>query len=81
MLNSEIKRTLNLRTATGIVVANMVGSGVFITSGIIAGMLPNSMWVMLCWVFGGVLAMMGSLCYGELATRMPVEGGGICLSS
>jgi len=70
-----MKRTVNLPTATGIVVANMIGSGVFITSGIIAGMLPSSIWVILCWVFGGFLALLGSLCYSELATRMPVEGG------
>ncbi len=70
-----MKRTIGLLTATGIVVANMIGSGVFITSGIIAGMLPNSMWVIACWIFGGFLALTGSLCYSELATRMPVEGG------
>ena len=75
MTNGEIKRTINLRTATGIVVANMIGSGIFITSGIIAGMLPNSFWIILCWTLGGFLALTGALCYSELASRMPFEGG------
>jgi len=75
MENCELKRTINLKTATGIVVANMIGSGIFLTSGIIAGMLPNSLWVIICWCIGGVLALIGSLCYSELATRMPYEGG------
>jgi len=75
MTSAKLKRTISLKTATGIVVANMIGSGIFITSGIIAGMLPNSIWVISCWVIGGVLALFGTLCYSELATRMPFEGG------
>lgn len=70
-----LEKSINLKTAIGIVIANMIGSGIFITSGIIAGMLPNSLWVILCWCFGGMLAIMGALCYSELATRMPYAGG------
>ncbi|MCF8303882.1 MAG: amino acid permease [Bacteroidales bacterium] len=71
----DVKRKINLKTATGIVVANIIGSGIFITSGLIAGNLPNSFWVLMCWVFGGIIAFLGALSYSELATRMPHEGG------
>jgi APA family basic amino acid/polyamine antiporter len=77
MVDSEgkLKREIGLLTATCIVIGNMIGSGVFVTSGIIAGKLPNSIWVMSFWFIGGVIAILGSLCYSELATRMPEEGG------
>ena len=74
MGNSEIKRRIGPLTATSIVVANMIGAGIFTTSGIMAANLPNSGWVILCWLLGGFIALAGALCYAELATRMPEEG-------
>jgi len=53
----------------------MIGTGIFTTSGMMAARLPGPNWVMLCWLFGGLIALSGALCYAELATRMPVEGG------
>jgi APA family basic amino acid/polyamine antiporter len=50
------KRTINLKSATGIVIANMIGSGVFVTAGIIAGKLPNPTWVLSFWIIGGIIA-------------------------
>jgi APA family basic amino acid/polyamine antiporter len=73
--STDIKRKIGLVTATSIVVANMIGAGIFTTSGILAGYLPGPPWVLLCWLAGGLLAMCGALCYAELATRMPEEGG------
>ena len=66
---------MGLFTATSIVVANMVGAGIFTASGIISGFLPGPGWVLGCWILGGMIAMTGALCYAELATRMPDEGG------
>jgi APA family basic amino acid/polyamine antiporter len=70
----EIKREIGTFTATSIVVANIIGAGIFTTSGILAGLLPGPGWVLLCWGFGGLIAISGALCYAELATRMPEEG-------
>jgi APA family basic amino acid/polyamine antiporter len=70
-----LRRDIGLITATSIVVANMIGTGIFTTSGIMAGYLPGPQWVLVCWILGGLLAMSGALCYAELATRMPEEGG------
>jgi APA family basic amino acid/polyamine antiporter len=69
-----VKRDIGALSATSIVVANIVGAGIFTTSGILAGMLPGPGWVLACWALGGLIAIAGSLCYAELATRMPEEG-------
>jgi len=73
--HNQIERKIGLFTATSIVVANMIGAGIFTTSGIMAANLPDSGWVILCWLVGGFIALAGALCYAELATRMPDEGG------
>jgi len=73
--NKPLQRKIGLTTATAIVIANMVGTGIFTTTGFIAGYLPNSMWVLFCWLLGGIIALSGALCYAELATRMPQVGG------
>jgi APA family basic amino acid/polyamine antiporter len=70
-----LERKLGAFTATAIVVANMIGTGIFTTSGLLAANLPSPGWVLLCWLFGGVIAIAGALCYAELATRMPEAGG------
>lgn len=71
----ELARSYGLVTATALVVANMVGSGIFTTSGIMAAHLPSAGWVLFCWLLGGIIALAGARCYGELATRMPEAGG------
>lgn len=68
-------RKLGAFSATSIVVANMIGTGIFTTTGIIAGYLPGNIWILVCWICGGLIALTGALCYSELATRMPQEGG------
>jgi APA family basic amino acid/polyamine antiporter len=70
----EVRREIGTVTATSIIVANIIGAGIFTTTGIIAAQLPGAGWVMLCWVVGGALALAGALCYAELATRMPENG-------
>lgn len=71
---TDIRRQIGVFTATSIVIANIIGAGIFTTTGIIATQLPGPGWVLLCWLFGGMIAISGSLCYAELATRMPEEG-------
>lgn len=73
--NPKIARKIGWLTATSIVIANMIGAGIFTTSGLMAGNLPNPTWVMLFWIFGGTIAIAGAMCYAELSTRMPDDGG------
>jgi len=68
-------RRLGQSAATALVVANMVGTGVFTTSGILVGILGSPWLVLLTWLLGGVVALLGALCYGALAQRIPESGG------
>ena len=73
--HTELKRDIGLFTATALVVANMVGTGIFTTSGFVIGELGSPYVMLLCWVVGAVFALCGALCYGELGARFPGAGG------
>jgi basic amino acid/polyamine antiporter, APA family len=69
------RRSLGLTSATALVVANMIGAGVFTTSGFLLADLGSPGYVLLAWAAGGVQAALGALCYGALARRIPESGG------
>jgi APA family basic amino acid/polyamine antiporter len=73
--NSELKREVVFFSATVLVVANMVGTGIFTTSGFIVQELQNPQTMLLCWLVGGIFAVCGALCYGELGAMFPRAGG------
>lgn len=62
-------------TLVFLVVANMVGAGVFTTSGFLLDSLGDSRLVLLAWLVAGLIAISGALSYGLLAERLPVSGG------
>lgn len=66
---------LSLRSAIALVVANMIGVGVFTTSGFALADLGSRWLVLVAWLLGGLLATCGALCYGALALRLPESGG------
>jgi APA family basic amino acid/polyamine antiporter len=68
-------RSLGLVSATALVVANMIGTGVFTTSGFLLADLKSPWPVLGVWLVGGVLAALGALSYGALARRLPESGG------
>ncbi|SNR90982.1 amino acid/polyamine/organocation transporter, APC superfamily [Humidesulfovibrio mexicanus] len=70
-----LKRELGLCSATVLVVANMVGTGVFTTSGFIMAELGDARSMLACWIVGGLFALTGALCYGELGAMLPRAGG------
>lgn len=76
-VNSEggLKREIGVGTATGIVIANMIGTGIFTTTGLLLGQVESGWLVMTCWIVGGLVALAGALSYAELATMMPRSGG------
>ena len=57
------------------VVANMVGTGVFTTTGLMAGMGAAGGDILLAWLLGGMIAFCGALCYGEVGANLPHSGG------
>ena len=68
-------RFIDYRTAVLIVIANMIGTGVFTTLGLQAEGIANSVALLLLWVTGGVTALCGALCYAELSAALPRSGG------
>jgi len=58
-----------------LVVASMVGTGVFTTTGLLVHGIRSVPAVLLCWVVGGVVALSGALSYAELVAAMPANGG------
>jgi len=75
MPEDNLKRKLGLFPATNIVVANMIGAGIFTTSGLLIAGLNNPILMLLLWLAGGILALCGALSYGELGAAMPGAGG------
>ena len=67
-------RTLGLKSGIGLVIANMVGAGVFLSTGFMAQSLAPGQ-ILLAWIIGGVLALCGAKAYAEVARLVP-EGGG-----
>ena len=68
-------RRVGLVSAAALVIGNMIGAGVFTTSGFALADLGRREWVLLAWLVGGLLAMCGALSYGALARRIPESGG------
>ena len=69
------RRQLTLLDSTSIIVGIIIGAAIYESSPKIAGCVPNAWWLMGVWVLGGVLALVGALCYAELATAYPQDGG------
>jgi APA family basic amino acid/polyamine antiporter len=69
------KGKLGLPTAAAIVVANMIGVGIFASTGYQAADLQDAGVILAAWLVGGVLALAGATAYGELGAMMPRAGG------
>lgn len=69
------QKELSLFDSTCIIVGIIIGAGIYETAPLVAKCLGSGMGVMLIWLAGGVLALIGALCYAELATTYPREGG------
>ena len=67
--------SLGVPTATAVVIAAMVGSGVFTTLGFQVAEIRSTFAVMMVWLVGGVIALCGALTYGELGAALPRSGG------
>ena len=68
-------RTVGLATCTALVVANMVGTGIFTSLGFQVGEIPSRPAILVLWGLGELLALCGALCYAELSAALPRSGG------
>ncbi len=71
----ELLRQLGVISASALVVSNMIGTGVFGTTGFLAGDLGSPSVVLWIWVVGAICALMGAFCYSELGVNFPSSGG------
>ncbi|MGC1613804.1 MAG: amino acid permease [Candidatus Acidiferrum sp.] len=68
-------RQLGVVSATALVVSNMIGTGIFTTTGYLAGDLGSARLVLWIWVAGAACALLGAICYSELGINLPSSGG------
>ena len=70
-----LERKLGLFPLTNIVIANMIGAGIFTTSGLLMKDLHHPAVMLALWLVGGLVALCGALSYGELGAAFPHAGG------
>ena len=72
---SAPQRVLGLREAVALIVGIVIGAGIFKTPSMVAGMTGSAEWMFGAWILGGVMSLIGALCYAELATAYSHAGG------
>ena len=70
-----LKKKISFVTAASLVVANMVGTGVFTSVGFQLLSVQNTWSILLLWLAGGLLALFGAFAYAELGTHFTESGG------
>jgi APA family basic amino acid/polyamine antiporter len=70
-----LSRELGLAASAYLVIGNIIGIGIYTTSGLIADGLGVSSWLIAVWILGGLLALLGAICYGRLGILFPRAGG------
>jgi APA family basic amino acid/polyamine antiporter len=71
----DSRRTIGFWTASGIVVANIIGTGVFTSLGFQLLEIRSGFALLMLWIIGGIVALCGALSYGELSAALPRSGG------
>ena len=69
------RRTLGLFSGTMAVVGGIIGSGIFINPSIVAERVGTPFLTLGVWGLGGLIALIGAFCFGELGQRRPLAGG------
>src|SRR5256884_5671154 len=69
------RRTVGFITAASIVIANIIGTGIFTSLGFQLADIQSGFPLLMLWIIGGVTALCGALCYGELSAALPRSGG------
>ncbi|MGE0646124.1 MAG: APC family permease [Nitrospira sp.] len=72
---SSLPRRIGWFTASCVLVSNVVGTGIFTTTGFMARDLGHPGLILFIWLIGGLIALAGALSYSELGTALPVAGG------
>jgi APA family basic amino acid/polyamine antiporter len=70
-----LNRQIGFRTATALVVGEVIGVGIFLTPAGMAKSVGSPLWLLIIWLVMGLMALCGALSFAELAVRYPKEGG------
>lgn len=73
--SGQPRATLGLRHAVALIVGIVIGAGIFKAPSLVAGMTGSAAWMFAAWALGGVISLVGALCYAELASTFPHAGG------
>src|SRR5438105_13966780 len=73
--HTGLLRQLGLVSATALVVSNMIGAGIFGTTGFMASALGDPILILVAWAVGALFAFAGALSYSELGINFPSSGG------
>src|SRR5436190_779511 len=69
------QRTIGFVTASSIVIANIIGTGIFTSLGFQLVDIQSGFPLLMLWIIGGLTALCGALCYSELSAALPRSGG------
>ncbi len=72
---AQPRPALGMLDAIAVIVGIVVGAGIFRTPSVVAANVESSTMFILVWVLGGVVSLIGALCYAELTTTFPHTGG------
>ncbi len=73
--DAKLVRAIGLGSATMLVIGNVLGSAIFLTTGIMVERMPSSVLLLMAWIAGGLLALTGGLTCAELGAMYPHSGG------
>lgn len=68
-------KNYTLTVAITLVIANMIGTGVFTSLGYQVGPIPSGFAILILWFVGGIIALSGAFTYAEIATTLKRSGG------
>ncbi|ORY99407.1 amino acid permease-domain-containing protein [Syncephalastrum racemosum] len=71
----ELQKKVSFLNGLGLVIGSMIGSGLFSSPGAVMEAAGAPGTALLVWLVSGLLALMGALCYAELGTMLPMNGG------
>jgi amino acid transporter len=69
------KRSLSTFDIAALIIGTILGAGIFRVPSMVAGQLNNEYFIIGAWLLGGLISIIGALCYAELATTYPSVGG------
>src|SRR5215203_4058805 len=73
--DDRLIRSIGLASAIMLVVGSVIGSGIFLTTGGMAALIPSPSLLLAAWIAGGVLSIAGGLTYAEMGAMFPRSGG------